>query len=589
MTAVDSLKAFERTLTSYDRLYRKYREAYAAHKATDVRSTLRKMEKMRPGIAEQYGEVRVAIIETLGGVPTIATGYRNFGDAFAIVLSDPLEEPFLETALEGAIRSVQMAIGKHRAEATTHNTPAGASSGRELALHPVIEGAAGKLFADGYYPQATFEASKALLHLLSMKTGIKKEHMALVEEALSVKNPRLLFNANETDADHDEQRGIFHLAEGVVLAVRHQGAHVADRREERDRALELLGLISYLAFRIDGASVAPQKADKSGSSRADPRSDPGGAAAARRSACRLEIAQTVRNALDRHLGVYRLDAVGRGEFVTIRHIAAGSRNVRLKAFIDFGAPAMAIAEVVDELRSSLQTDIAPCYGKLRLPEQTLVDEFAAALKDLAAAARVMTEVPMGPVETREARMQSLADDVAEKVQAVEATGDALDSSFDEAGFHAAATARANSAEERQRVAGHGAALLLKNARDASYALGSMSVQMPIPTTHDLTDLVNRLTRAREIVLEEVDAEAFREAPPEAQAAHRRIAYEDIFDSHNTAVRLLRGEVDPEGEARMRERLARFPSDIAALEAIRDRPLSHESRSEAGQADAIAAS
>ena len=37
---------------------------------------------------------------------------------------------------------------------------------------------------------------------------------------LAVKNPRLLFNANLTEADHDEQRGMFHLAEGVVLAVR---------------------------------------------------------------------------------------------------------------------------------------------------------------------------------------------------------------------------------------------------------------------------------------------------------------------------------------------------------------------------------
>ena len=197
----------------------------------------------------------------------------------------------------------------------------------------------------------------------------------------------------------------------------------------------------------------------------------------------------------------------------------------------------------------------------------------------------MMHVPMGPVDDREARAQALFEDVALKVQAVEMTGDVLDSSFDEAGFHAAATARTNSAEERQRVAGHGAALLLKNARDASHALGSMSVHMPIPNTDNLPDLVNRLNRAREIVLEEVDAEAFREATPEAQAAHRRIAYEDIFDSHKTALRLLRGEVDPEGEVRMRECLARFPSDIAALEAIRDRPSATKSEADSAAAQA----
>jgi len=566
VSAVDNLKAFERTLTSYDRLYRKYLQAIAAGSATDVQETLKKMEELRPEMAQQYGQVRIAIIETLGGVPTVATGYRDFGDAFVIVLSDPVEEPFLATALEGAIRSVQMAIGKHGAAPTS----TGPASGRELALHPVIEAAAGKLFRDGHYPQATFEASKALLRLLSTKTGINKELTPLVEEALSVKNPRLLFNANQSEAEHDEQRGMFHLAEGVVLAVRHQGAHQDDQREDRDRALELLGLMSFLAFKIEGAESAPQKSDVSGSSAAE-RSADSGTSAARRSACRLEIAETVRSALDRHLGVYRIDAVGLGEYMTIRHIAAGSRNGRLKTFINFGAPAMHLADAIDELRSSVQTDIAPCYGKLRLVEQTRVDEFSTALKELAPAARVMTEVPMGPVETREQRTEALFDDFAKKVQAVETTGDALDSSFDEAGFHAAATARASSAAERQRGEGHAAAVLLKNARDASHALGSMHVQMPIPRTDQLPDLLARLTRAREILLNEVDAEAFREATPEARDAHRRVAYEDIFESHTTAVRLLRGEVDAEAEALMRERLARFPSDVAALEAVSGRP------------------
>lgn len=563
MSAVDSLKAFERTLTSYDRLYRKYLQANAAGSATDVRATLKTMEELRPEMAQQYGHVRIAIIETLGGVPTVATGYRDFGDAFVIVLSDPVEEPFLATALEGAIRSVQMAIGKHRAAPT----PTAPASGRELMLHPAIEAAAGKLFRDGHYPQATFEASKALLQLLSAKTGIKKELTPLVEEALSVKHPRLLFNANQTEAEHDEQRGIFHLAEGVVLAVRHQGAHVADGREERDRALELLGLMSYLAFRIERATPRPSTAEGSGSAAADPRGD---SAAARRSACRVEIAETARDVLDSHLAVTRIDAVGFGDYVTIRHVAAAARNGRLKTFIAFGAPAMDFADAFDALRSSLQTDIAPCYGKLRLVEQSRVDEFATALKELATSARAMTEVPMGPVDDREARADALFDDVALKVQAVETTGDALDSSFDEAGFHAATIARANSAAERQKVEGHAAAVLLRNARDASYALGVMHVQMPVPNIDDLRDLVDRLSRARDIVLG-VDAEAFREATAEARAAHRRIAYEDIFESHNTAVRLVRGEVDPEAEAHMRERLARFPSDVAALEAIRDRP------------------
>lgn len=571
MTAsVGSLKAFERTLKSYERLYRKYLLGTAAGNAGDVRATLKKMEDLRPKLAQQYGQARIPIVETLGSPPTVATGYRDFGDAFVIVLSDPLDEPFLATALEGAIRSVQMAIGKHSADA---KSPARAPRSRELTLHPAIDSAAGRLFEDGHYSSATFESSKALLRLLSTKTGIKKELTQLVEEALAIKKPRLLFSANQTAAEHDEQRGIFHLTEGVVLAVRHQGAHVAERREERDRALELLGLMSYLAFAIERATPAPPKAD--GSSAADPRVDFASAAAAKRSACRVEIAESVRGLLDSHLDVTRIDAVGFGDYLTIRHCAAAARRGRVETVVSFGAPAINFAEALDALRSSLQTDIAPCYGKLRLVDQTRIDEFSAALRAAATAARLMMNSPMGAVETREDRTAALVEALAARIDAVETTGDALDAVFDEAGFDAAEAARVNSVAERQRIEGHAAAVLLKNARDASYVLGVMHVQMPVPKIDDLPDLIDRLTRARDIVLG-VDAEAFREATSEARAAHRRFAYEDIVDSHNTAVLLSRGEVDPEGGARMRERLARVPNDLVALEGVCNRPSSQTS-------------
>jgi uncharacterized protein (TIGR02391 family) len=155
------------------------------------------------------------------------------------------------TALEGALRSVQMAIGHFEATGDVQEQPRSAD-GRPR-LHPKIEAACGKLLNDEHYPQATFEASKALIQMLQQKSGVKKEGLPLVEEALAPKGPRLAFNALETMADQDEQRGIFDLTHGVVLAIRHLNAHTVGQQGDRDRALELIGLVSFLAHRIDKA------------------------------------------------------------------------------------------------------------------------------------------------------------------------------------------------------------------------------------------------------------------------------------------------------------------------------------------------
>lgn len=92
----------------------------------------------------------------------------------------------LSTALDGAIRSVQMAISDHAARADA--PPDAVVKGRNVTLHPLIEAAVGKLFDDEHYPQATFAASKALLRLLRTKTASDKELLPLVEEALGIKN-----------------------------------------------------------------------------------------------------------------------------------------------------------------------------------------------------------------------------------------------------------------------------------------------------------------------------------------------------------------------------------------------------------------
>ncbi|MDP9225779.1 MAG: TIGR02391 family protein [Actinomycetota bacterium] len=253
---VSKLREFAKNLHNYDALYTRYGRS---RDTLGERSVLTKMADLRPILARQYGELRGAIAETLGGEPEVQTGYRNFGNAFLIVLSDPVGNPALATAIEGAIGCVEMAVGDHAGRADQPKTLAAQSV--TLRLHPRVEAACSKLLNDMHYPQAVFEASKALMQLVRDKTGLTSDGAQLVESALSPKAPMLAVNKLETEAERDEQRGILHLAQGVVYAIRHQGAHVAGQREERDRAFEMLGIISYLARRIEEATRLTPRGD----------------------------------------------------------------------------------------------------------------------------------------------------------------------------------------------------------------------------------------------------------------------------------------------------------------------------------------
>jgi hypothetical protein len=109
--------------------------------------------------------------------------------------------------------------------------------------------------------------------------------------------------------------------------------------------------------------------------------------------------------------------------------------------------------------------------------------------------------------------------------------------------------------------------LLKNARDASHVLGVMHVQQPVNIGDDRAALTGRVAQAYDLMLH-VNAEGFHNATYAARTAHRQLTYEDLGASLEALRRLERTPNDVEADALMRERLGRFHTDLAALEAIR---------------------
>jgi uncharacterized protein (TIGR02391 family) len=122
-----------------------------------------------------------------------------------------------------------------------------------LNLHPRIADVTDDLFQDGYHWEAVFAAAKALVNYVKERSGQHQlDGAPLMRKVFSKNDPVLMFNDLEDQTDADEQEGMMHLFEGMVLGIRNPGGHSFPEGPEQ-RAVEYLSLISLLAYRVQEA------------------------------------------------------------------------------------------------------------------------------------------------------------------------------------------------------------------------------------------------------------------------------------------------------------------------------------------------
>lgn len=122
---------------------------------------------------------------------------------------------------------------------------------RSLDLHPRIAAVASRLYLDGHYSEAVFNASKALINFVQEKSSrFDLDGAPLVRTVFSANSPILLFNDLVDQSDRDEQEGMMHLFEGAVLGIRNPRGH-SFLDDAPDRALEYIALLSLLAKRLE--------------------------------------------------------------------------------------------------------------------------------------------------------------------------------------------------------------------------------------------------------------------------------------------------------------------------------------------------
>ncbi len=123
----------------------------------------------------------------------------------------------------------------------------------KLNLHSRISDVTRELFLDGHHWEAVFAASKTLVNLVKERSGRHDlDGTPLMRTVFSRRNAILAFNELKDTTDEDEQEGMMHLFEGVVLGIRNPGGHSFPEGPAQ-RAIEYISLLSLLAYRAQEA------------------------------------------------------------------------------------------------------------------------------------------------------------------------------------------------------------------------------------------------------------------------------------------------------------------------------------------------
>jgi uncharacterized protein (TIGR02391 family) len=125
-------------------------------------------------------------------------------------------------------------------------------------LHQALPEKVKKLFDDGYYAEATFQAFKFVDKTIQRLSKSKNSGFKLMMDALNDTSPLVQLTPCKSVSERDEQKGYQFLFAGSSLAIRNPRGHEYDIEDSPDACLDHLSLASLLLRRLEqsGFSVS---------------------------------------------------------------------------------------------------------------------------------------------------------------------------------------------------------------------------------------------------------------------------------------------------------------------------------------------
>lgn len=115
----------------------------------------------------------------------------------------------------------------------------------ERNIHPDIAGVSMKLFDDGHYAQATFEAFKYIDNQVKVVSGIEDTGFSLMMNAFNEAGPKIKLTDLKSMSDKDEQKGFRYIFAGTMSGIRNPRGH-DNRIDPIDLCLDHLSFASVL-------------------------------------------------------------------------------------------------------------------------------------------------------------------------------------------------------------------------------------------------------------------------------------------------------------------------------------------------------
>ncbi|MBI2783192.1 MAG: TIGR02391 family protein [Gammaproteobacteria bacterium] len=120
-------------------------------------------------------------------------------------------------------------------------------------IHTRLQSTSKKLFDDGHYALATFEAYKLLDKDVSAMAKLSESGVKLMMKAFSEQSPLIRLTNMASTSEKDEQEGYKFIFSGSVMAIRNPRGHEYGVTESPTECLDHLSLASLLLRRLESA------------------------------------------------------------------------------------------------------------------------------------------------------------------------------------------------------------------------------------------------------------------------------------------------------------------------------------------------
>ena len=123
-------------------------------------------------------------------------------------------------------------------------------------VHPRLPPKVRRLFDDGHYAEATFEAFKFVDKVVQKHSKVSESGMKLMMQVFDETKPVLRLTALSSSSEIDEQKGYRFLFSGAVMAIRNPRGHEVNVSDDPDTCLDHLAFASLLLRRLEQSGFA---------------------------------------------------------------------------------------------------------------------------------------------------------------------------------------------------------------------------------------------------------------------------------------------------------------------------------------------